>query len=235
MRIVLPAFLVVTLIYLVQGHSVSIQPGSSSGEWYKLLPYLLVICTALLGMNVVLVLGLGILACALLGLCTGLVRWNALLQSAGAGISGMADLIIVTLLAGGMLSLIRYNGGLEYLVGLLTRRVKGPGMAQLSIALLVSLANFCTANNTIAIITTGEISRRIADRFGIPAPRTASLLDTFSCVVQGLIPYGAQLLMASGLAGISAIEIIPRLYYPFALCLSALLAMAWRPAAKASN
>ncbi len=235
LRIVLPAFLVVTLIYLVQGHSVSIQPGSSSGEWYKLLPYLLVICTALLGMNVVLVLGLGILACALLGLCTGSVRWNALLQSAGAGISGMADLIIVTLLAGGMLSLIRYNGGLEYLVGLLTRRVKGPGMAQLSIALLVSLANFCTANNTIAIITTGEISRRIADRFGIPAPRTASLLDTFSCVVQGLIPYGAQLLMASGLAGISAIEIIPRLYYPFALCLSALLAMAWRPAAKVSN
>ena len=220
--IVLPAFVVVLLIYLLQGQTVSTIPQASVSQWYKLLPYLLVICTALCGLNVTLVLGLGILANALLGFVTGTMGWSSMLVSIGSGISGMADLIIVTLLAGGMLALIRHNGGLDYLVEILTRRIKGPGMAQLSIAALVSLANLCTANNTIAIITSGEIAKRISDRFGISPQRTASLLDTFSCVVQGVIPYGAQLLMASGLAGISALEIIPRLYYPFALAVSAL-------------
>ena len=220
--IVLPAFVVVLLIYLLQGQTVSTIPQASVSQWYKLLPYLLVICTALCGLNVTLVLGLGILANALLGFVTGTMGWSSMLVSIGSGISGMADLIIVTLLAGGMLALIRHNGGLDYLVEILTRRIKGPGMAQLSIAALVSLANLCTANNTIAIITSGEIAKRISDRFGISPQRTSSLLDTFSCVVQGMIPYGAQLLMASGLAGISALEIIPRLYYPFALAVSAL-------------
>ncbi len=220
--IVLPAFAVVLLIYLLQGQTLSTIPQASVSQWYKLLPYLLVICTALCGLNVTLVLGLGILANALLGFVTGTMGWSSMLVSIGSGISGMADLIIVTLLAGGMLALIRHNGGLDYLVEILTRRIKGPGMAQLSIAALVSLANLCTANNTIAIITSGEIAKRISDRFGISPQRTASLLDTFSCVVQGMIPYGAQLLMASGLAGISALEIIPRLYYPFALAVSAL-------------
>ena len=220
--IVLPAFVVVLLIYLLQGQTVSTIPQASVSQWYKLLPYLLVICTALCGLNVTLVLGLGILANALLGFVTGTMVWSSMLVSIGSGISGMADLIIVTLLAGGMLALIRHNGGLDYLVEILTRRIKGPGMAQLSIAALVSLANLCTANNTIAIITSGEIAKRISDRFGISPQRTSSLLDTFSCVVQGMIPYGAQLLMASGLAGISALEIIPRLYYPFALAVSAL-------------
>lgn len=220
--IVLPAFAVVLLIYLLQGQTVSTIPQASVSQWYKLLPYLLVICTALCGLNVTLVLGLGILANALLGFVTGTMGWSSMLVSIGSGISGMADLIIVTLLAGGMLALIRHNGGLDYLVEILTRRIKGPGMAQLSIAALVSLANLCTANNTIAIITSGEIAKRISDRFGISPQRTASLLDTFSCVVQGMIPYGAQLLMASGLVGISALEIIPRLYYPFALAVSAL-------------
>jgi Na+/H+ antiporter NhaC len=213
---------VVLLIYLLQGQTVSTIPQASVSQWYKLLPYLLVICTALCGLNVTLVLGLGILANALLGFVTGTMGWSSMLVSIGSGISGMADLIIVTLLAGGMLALIRHNGGLDYLVEILTRRIKGPGMAQLSIAALVSLANLCTANNTIAIITSGEIAKRISDRFGISPQRTASLLDTFSCVVQGMITYGAQLLMASGLAGISALEIIPRLYYPFALAVSAL-------------
>ena len=233
--IVLPAFLVVTVIYLLQGQSVHAMPEASVAEWYKLLPYLLVICMALLGMNVTLVLSLGILANAVLGLCTGSIGWTGLLVSAGAGIAGMADLIIVTLLAGGMLALIRYNGGLDYLVEVLTRRIKGPRGAQLSIAALVSLANLCTANNTIAIITTGEISKRISERFGVSSKRMASLLDTFSCVVQGLIPYGAQLLMASGLAGLSALDIIPRLYYPFALCVSALLAILILPSGRLSK
>ena len=223
LRIVLPAFLFVTVLYLFLGRSVSVRPESLPAEWYRLLPYLLVICSALCGMNVTLVLGLGILANVVIGLVTGSMGWVAFLSSVGSGISGMADLVIVTMLAGGMLSLIRYNGGLDYLVNLMTRRIKGPLGAQLSIAGLVSLANLCTANNTIAIITTGEIARNISERFGIPARRTASLLDTFSCVVQGLIPYGAQLLMASSLAGVSAIEIIPRLYYPFALAVSAAL------------
>jgi Na+/H+ antiporter NhaC len=127
----------------------------------------------------------------------------------------MGDLIIVTMLAGGMLEIIRANGGLDFIVSSMTKRIQGKRGAELSIAGLVSLANICTANNTIAIITIGQIARDITRRFGLDPRKTASILDTFSCLIQGLIPYGAQLLMAAGLAGISSIAIIARLYYPF--------------------
>ena len=140
----------------------------------------------------------------------------------------MGDLIIVTLLAGGMLELIRINGGLDYIVEVMTRRIKGKRGAEFSIAALVSLANLCTANNTIAIITVGRIAKDISEKFGIDPRKSASLLDTFSCLIQGLIPYGAQLLMAAGLAGISSISIIGYLYYPVVMGLCAVLAIIFR-------
>ena len=140
----------------------------------------------------------------------------------------MGDLIIVTLLAGGMLELIRVNGGLDYIVEAMTRRIRGKRGAEFSIAALVSLANLCTANNTIAIITVGRIARDISVRFGLDPRKSASILDTFSCLVQGLIPYGAQLLMAAGLAGISSISIIGYLYYPVVMGLCAILAILLR-------
>ena len=140
----------------------------------------------------------------------------------------MGELIIVTLLAGGMLELIRYNGGLRYIITHLTARVSSRRGAEISIALMVSLANFCTANNTVAIVSVGDIARRVGARFDIPAPRVASLLDTFSCVVQGILPYGAQLLMGASLMGIAALDIIPHLYYIFALAISSLIFIIFR-------
>lgn len=146
----------------------------------------------------------------------------------GQGIMGMSELIIVTLLAGGMLALIRHNGGIDYLIHILTRRINGKRGAKCTIALLVVLADLCTANNTIALITVGPVARDLAERYGVDRRMSASLLDTFSCFAQGLIPYGAQLLMAAGLAAISPFDIIPYLYYPVVLGLVALLGIIFR-------
>ena len=165
---------------------------------------------------------------AIIGIAAGSLSWIGLLESAGNGIAGMGDLIIVTLLAGGMLEIIRHKGGLDFIINILTRKIRNRAGAELSIAALVSVANLCTANNTIAIITTGGIAKDIATRFYLDPRKCASILDTFSCLVQGVIPYGAQLLMAAGLAGISATSIIGYLYYPFALGTVAILAILFR-------
>ena len=193
---------------------------------FLLVPYILVIILALTGIDVTVVLATGIGVNALIGLFKGSMGWSSFLSAVGDGISGMGDLIIVTMLAGGMLELIKTNGGLDFIVSGMTRRIRGKRGAELSIAGLVSLANICTANNTIAIITTGRIAQDITKKFGLDPRKSASILDTFSCLVQGLIPYGSQLLMASGLAGVSSISIIANLYYPFimgAFALSAIL------------
>ena len=228
LRIIGPAALAVAILYVILGNSVSIAPPTGTIEWILLIPYILVIALALSGVNVIAVLGLGIAANGLLGMTRGNFGWSGFLEAIGGGISGMGDLIIVTLLAGGMLEMIRVGGGLDYIVTVLTRRIRGKRGAELSIALLVSLANLCTANNTIAIITTGGIARDISRRFGLDPRKSASILDTFSCLIQGLIPYGAQLLMAAGLAGISSISIIGYLYYPIIMGVFATLAILLR-------
>lgn len=227
-RIVGPAALIVTVLYVIFGASVSVTPEAGPIDWILLLPYILVIALAISGIDVSAVLTIGILTNALTGFFKGSLSWTSFLESAGSGISGMGDLIIVTMLAGGMLELIRANGGLDFIVSGMTRRIKGKTGAELSIAGLVSLANLCTANNTIAIITAGGIARDITRRFGLDPRKSASILDTFSCLIQGIIPYGAQLLMASGLAGISSISIIGYLYYPFVMGLCAILAILLR-------
>lgn len=216
-RIVGPAALIVTVLYVILGSSVSVNPDAGAIDWVLLIPYVLVIALALSGMNVAAVLTIGLGVNAVIGLAGDSLTWTCLLGSIGSGISGMGDLIIVTMLAGGMLELIKVNGGLDFIVNGMTRRIRGKRGAELSIAGLVSLANLCTANNTIAIITTGRIARDITRSFGLDPRKSASILDTFSCLIQGLIPYGAQLLMASGLAGISSISIIGHLYYPFVM------------------
>ena len=156
------------------------------------------------------------------------LAWTGWLASLGRGIATMSDLIIVTLLAGGLMELIRANGGLDFIIDRLTRRIKGERGAQFSIAALVCIADICTANNTIAIISTGSIAKEISDRFGLDPRKTASILDTFSCLIQGIIPYGAQLLIAAGLAGISSASIIPHLYYPFLMGTMAVLSIIFR-------
>ena len=223
--IITPAVVIVTAIYLVLGSGVSSAPAAQPVNVVKLLPYLLVILLALTGRNVLLILSIGIALNALIGFICGDFSWSGWLVSIGNGIAGMSDLIIVTMLAGGLLAMIRSSGGLEFLMERLTARISGRRGAQASMALLVCLANFCTANNTIAIITTGPIVKDISDKFGIAPRKTASILDTFSCLIQGLLPYGAQLLMASSLAGVSSTAIIPHLYYPFVMGACAILAI----------
>lgn len=225
LMIVAPAAVTVTAIYIVYGLSSGTEVAAGEVNGVKLVPYLLVIGLALTGMNVAAVLATGILANAVIGFACGSFSWVGWLGSVGEGIGSMGELIIVTMLAGGMLEIIRYNGGLDFIISGLTRHIKGKRGAEFSIAALVSIANLCTANNTIAIITTGRIARDITSRFGLDPRKTASILDTFSCLVQGLIPYGAQILMASGLSGASGISIIGCMYYPFLMGICAILAI----------
>ena len=227
-RIVVPAAILVTVLYIFMGSAVDFTPETGAIEWIKLIPYILVICLAIAGINVTAVLTIGLFVNAVIGICGGCLTWTTFLESVGGGISGMGDLIIVTMLAGGMLEIIRVNGGLDFIVEGMTRRINGKRGAELSIAGLVSLANLCTANNTIAIITTGQIARDITKKYALDPRKTASLLDTFSCLIQGVIPYGAQMLMAAGLAGVSSISIVGYLYYPFIMGLCALLAILFR-------
>ena len=228
LSIAAPAAAAVAVIYIIMGSSVRFSPQAGAVDWVLLIPYILIIALSISGMNVSAVLLCGLTVNAIIGFVRGLVGWSDFLSAVGSGISGMGDLIIVTLLAGGMLEVIRECGGLDFIVGSLTKHVKGKRGAELSIAGLVSLANLCTANNTIAIITTGRIARELTEKFGLDPRKSASILDTFSCLVQGLIPYGAQLLMASGLAGISSVSIISYLYYPFALGIIAFAAIIFR-------
>ena len=222
--IVVPAALIVLGIYIFQGLSLSAAPQIQEIEWIKVIPYLIVLGTAIAGMNVMSVLLLGIFSTGIIGLFTGMGFFDWF-GAMGTGITGMGELIIITLLAGGMLETIRYNGGIDFIIARLTRHVTGKRGAELSIAALVSVAKLCTANNTIAIITTGPIAKDIAKRFHLDRRKTASILDTFSCLIQGIIPYGAQMLIAAGLAGISPLGIIGNLYYPFCMGACAILAI----------
>ena len=212
-----PAALIALVLYIVLGQGVVAPSDVAWPAWYKMLPYLAVLVLATAGMNVLVVLLIGIVLAGIIGMASGSFDLMGWMQAMGEGVMGMSELIIVTLLAGGMLALIRHNGGIDWLIRVLTRRINGQRGAKLTIALLVILADLCTANNTIALITVGPVARDIADRYGVDRRMSASLLDTFSCFAQGLIPYGAQLLMAAGLAAITPFDIIAYLYYPIIL------------------
>ena len=227
LRIVAPAAIITLLIYMFfsQGTLSYSAEGLSSAPWYTILPYILVMVMAIAGVNVLGVLTVGILSSGIIGLLCGRLTMLDWLSTMGEGIDSMGQLIIITMMAGGMLEMIRINGGVDYIIHSLTSRIRSRRGAELSIAALVAFADTCTANNTVAIISVGSIVREIAQRFGISPQRAASLLDTSSCFVQAIIPYGAQLLMAAGLAAISPVEIIGYLYYPLIMGLFALVAI----------
>lgn len=212
-----PAALIVLITYIIIGQGVETPSAIPTIEWYKVVPYMAVLILALAGLNVLVVLLIGIILAGVIGILCGSFDMLGWMDAMGKGIMGMSELIIVTLLAGGMLAIIRHNGGIDYLIQALTMRIKGQRGAKLTMALLVILADLCTANNTIALVTVGPMAREIADRYGIDKRMSASILDTFSCFAQGLIPYGAQLLIAAGLASITPFEIIGYLYYPMVL------------------
>ncbi len=228
--LVLPATIFTLAIYLFSGTNMGDigSPAVSIVDCIKMLPYILVIITALCGVNVLLVLVIGIIASSIIGLATHSFQMIDIFTTIGGGITSMADLIIVTMLAGGLLEIVRVNGGLDFLIKIVTFRVQSKRAAEFAIVNLTALSNLCTANNTIAILTAGDVSRNIATRFGIAPRRSASLMDTTSCFVQGVIPYGAQLLMAAGLASVSPVAIIPHLYYPMGVGAMVVLSILFR-------
>lgn len=228
--LVLPAAVVTLLIYSLSGAAIEdvAAPSFSLFDTIKVIPYMIVIVAALMGVNVLLVLLVGTVAAAIIGLSFGEFDVVGFFTACGNGISSMCELIIVTMLAGGLLEMVRVNGGIDFLIGLITRRIHSRSIAEGAIVLLTAFANVCTANNTIAILTVGTISRDISRRFGVSPRRSASLLDTTSCFVQGYLPYGAQLLMASGLAVVSPLTIIPHLYYPLCVGVIVILSIFFR-------
>lgn len=232
--IVVPAAVLVLIAYSVMGVGLQAPTHINEVEYMKVLPYLTVLVTAIAGMNVMAVLTLGTLLCGAIGIGSHLLGASGSydlfgwFSAMGNGIIGMGELIIIAMMAGGMLEIIRKNGGIDFIINKITAHVNSKRGAELSIAALVSMVNICTANNTVAILTVGNISKKIGDRFGVDNRKAASILDTFSCMVQGLIPYGVQMLLAAGLANLSPMDILPYLYYPLAIGVAALLAILLR-------
>ena len=232
--IVVPAAVLVLIAYSVMGVGLQAPTHINEVEYMKVLPYLIVLVTAIAGMNVMAVLTLGTLLCGAIGIGSHLLGASGSydlfgwFSAMGNGIIGMGELIIIAMMAGGMLEIIRENGGIDFIINKITAHVNSKRGAELSIATLVSMVNICTANNTVAILTVGNISKKIGDRFGVDNRKAASILDTFSCMVQGLIPYGVQMLLAAGLANLSPMDILPYLYYPLAIGVAALLAILLR-------
>lgn len=222
-RMVMPAALIVAVAYVFLGGEAADITATGAIEWWKVLPYLAVLICAACGINVLVVLTAGNILTCLTGILDGSYNLMGWIGSASQGIMGMSELILISMLAGGIFAIFSYVGGLDFIIDRMTRHIKGRAGAEWSICGLVAFANICTANNTIAILSVGDIAKRVAEQFDIDPRRSASLLDTTSCCVQGILPYGAQLLMASGLAGISAISIVPYLFYPILLGLAVIV------------
>ena len=232
--IVVPAAVIVLAIYAVMGIGLQAPTDIPEVEYVKVVPYLVVLVTAVAGMNVMAVLTMGTLLCGVIGVscqllgATGGYDLFGWFSAMGNGIIGMGELVIIAMMAGGMLEIIRENGGINYIIDKITAHVSNKRGAELSIAALVSMVNVCTANNTVAILTVGNIAKKIGDKFGVDNRKAASILDTFSCTVQGLIPYGVQMLLAAGLANLSPMDILPYLYYPLAIGIAALFSIIFR-------
>lgn len=228
--IVLPAALLSLGLYLFLGLSggAEVIETASAAEWYKAIPYLLVLVCAIAGVEVLTVLVIGIAATIIIGISCGSLTGVSFCESAGKGVLDMGELIIITLMAGGLMNMVKQSGGFEFITRAITNRISGKRGAEGAIAGLTFLTDICTANNTIAIITVGPIARDLSERYGVSPRKSASLMDTASCFAQGILPYGAQLLMASGLAKISPIEILPHLYYPMAIGVMVVLAIVFQ-------
>ena len=226
--IALPAAVMAIVIYVWLGSDVSHRPVDLDYEWQKVIPYLFVLLAAVWGMNVILVLTLGLALTGIVGIGCGAITLHKWLQSIASGIGGMSELIIISMMAGGLLGIVRHLGGIQWVLQSLTRHVRTSRGAEYAMAMLVSVTNLCTANNTIAILSVGDLVRNIAQQLGVSPKKAASILDTFSCCIQGVIPYGMQLLMAGGLASVPPASIVPYLYYPFLLFFVAIVAIWFR-------
>lgn len=223
--IVLPAAIVtcILLVILTAGETVTMDTATSA--WYKMIPYLFVIILSLMGLNVFFVLASAIGLSGLIGMMDGSYSILTLIQAIGDGMAGMFEMCLLAILIAGMVELIKYNGGIDFLLHLATRRIKSKRDAQFAMAGLVGLTDLSTANNTIAILIAGPLVKNIADQYDIEPRNAASIIDIFSCAVQGIIPYGAQLIVAAGVAGISPIFIMQYSYYPFLIAICGVISI----------
>ena len=225
--IVLPAAIITIVIFIFKARNASIDltevTVNLSYNFFQIVPYLVVLVGALIGLNVFVVLISGTLVSVVVGLSLGCFEFIEVFTVIGNGISGMYEITIISLIVAGVVALVKENGGIEYIIQFIKSKINGKRGAELGIAILASLVDICTANNTVAIVMTGPIAKEISTEFDIDAKSTASILDIFTSVWQGVIPYGAQLLTAASLAGITPFDIIPNLYYPILMGISALV------------
>jgi len=225
-KIVLPAAIITAVIFmLLTKNSAVVNLEALEFNLFKILPYIIVIVTALLGVNVIVVLLLGILSSGVVGFIFGSFDIIGLFNSISSGISGMSELIIISILIAGTIEIIKFNGGIDFILNKGLKNFKSKRGAEYGIAMLVSLVDICTANNTVAIVTVGPIAKDISNEFDLEPKRVAGILDMFSCVFQGIIPYGAQLISAAGLAALSPFAIMKFLFYPYLMGICAIIAI----------
>ena len=224
--IVLPAAIITAFIFMILTRNTgAISLDALEFNLFKILPYIIVIVTALLGVNVIIVLLLGILSSGLIGFAYGSFNILGFFNSISTGISGMSELIIISILIAGTIEIIKYNGGIDFILNKGMKKFKSKRGAEYGIATLVSLVDICTANNTVAIVTVGPIAKNISNEFDLEPKRVAGIMDMFACAFQGIIPYGAQLISAAGLAAISPFAIMKFLFYPYLMGICAIIAI----------
>lgn len=226
--IAVPASVVTIILLVIFGRPDHIIPIETlSFSFVKVIPYLLVLILALLGLNVFAVLSIGLLSAGIIGICAGGLTLFSFAQAVWAGFTSMSEVFLLSMLGGGLAALTTYYGGFKWLLDKISHLVRGPKTAQLGVAALVSAADIATANNTVAIIITGDIAKKISTEYKIDPRKTASLLDIFSCVFQGMIPYGAQLLATCSLASdkVSPLAMLPHMWYTHCLAIIAIVAV----------
>ena len=227
--IVLPAAIITAVLFFVlaRGNAGEIE-GNLQYDIIKVVPYLVVLIGALIGVNVFLILIVGTVLAALVGVGTGAFAIGELFQKMGAGVTSMYDITVISIIVAAIVALVKEYGGIEFILNLIKKRINGPRGGEFGISVLALLVDCCTANNTVAIVMAGPIAKEISDEFGVSAKRSASLLDIFASVGQGMIPYGAQLLTAAGLSALSPVQIMPYLFYPILMGVSAVLFIVFR-------
>lgn len=227
-KIVLPAAIITAFIFILITKDGTITVVETLDySLIKIVPYIAVIIGALVGLNVIVVLVGGILIAGVIGFIGGSFDLLVFFGAIANGISGMSELIIISILISGTIEIIKYNGGIDFIINKGLKGFKSKMGAELGIAVLVSLVDICTANNTVAIVTVGPIAKDISDEVGLEPKRVAGIMDMFACVFQGIIPYGAQLISAAGLAALSPFAIMKYLFYPYLMGVSAIIAIVW--------
>lgn len=227
--IVLPAAIITAVLFffMARGNAGDIQ-GSLEYDIIKVIPYLVVLIGALIGINVFVILIAGTVLAAIVGVGTGAFAIGELFQKMGAGVTSMYDITVISIIVAAIVALVKEYGGIEFILNLIKKNINGPKGGEFGISVLALLVDCCTANNTVAIVMAGPIAKEISDEFGVSAKRSASLLDIFASVGQGMIPYGAQLLTAASLSTLSPVQIMPYLFYPMLMGVSAVLFILFR-------